>query len=498
MTRTTSRPDIRLALGTFARRVRAHLFLAQGLARLARRRLDGRVRAQPAVIVLSMGAKGSSATVAAAAQARGHRVVVFCPETPFVEARFMDGWRRIDCTRDFDRALAEARAIDPVAVLVEGKNRLLPMQQHLAAALGLRGVGAAAVRSSNSKIDLRESLDRAGLPNLPWEIAETPETPETSGARDTRGTGDGAAPPRLSIGFPVVSKPDMGTSSMGVQYLEDLTTFRADTAYWDKVAADSDVDGRMMFEAYVDGRQFDVEGVARDGTFHPICIVEEYYLAKPPFFPPSWYLFNPPITAEQRKRLLARVEAALTALGVRDGGWHCESRFADPSYGDGTAPDARRPGVTGGEVYVLDYANRMGYNQMVSTSAGTDFAGAYVETMLPGPFAPPRTAPRAVLQIMLQDAPTAARARALRAARPDVVQRAAFVPYEFSAHRYWGHIVIACDTFEALRAVLAEHGLEPPVWETFYPRDRRDDGAPDGPDTPDAPGTTSQAAQAAE
>ncbi|RKF12418.1 ATP-grasp domain-containing protein [Roseovarius spongiae] len=434
-----------VSVGNALRRVRSYLFLVRGMGQLLRRRLDPTVRAQPAVIVLSLGSKGSSARVAAAARARGYRVVVFCAELPFAEARYMDHYHRIDCVTDFDKALETARGYAPEAILLEGKNRLLPMQNNLAQTLGVTAVGNAAVKSSNSKIDLHASLDRAGLANLPWEIL-----PE-----------DG----RSKLSFPVVSKPDVGTSSMGVQYLDSLDTFRNDKAYWDKVAQDTDIDGQIMLESYIDGRQFDVEGVARDGAFHILTVVEEYYQNAAPYFPPSWFLFNPPIPEEQRARLEKRVEEALKAFGVTVGGWHCESRFSDEKYGDGSL----RPGIAGNEIYVLDYANRMGYNQLVSESCGADFAGAYVDTMLPRPFSPPQITRRSVLQIMIRDTETLRRAKALAQARPDVVHRGAFVPFEFSAHTYFGHIVLSCPDFETLRDALAAHDLIPDTWAGFYP-----------------------------
>lgn len=391
------------------------------------RRLPNR----PNVVVLSLGSIGNSQCVAKAARAQGYNVHVFCHEPPFREARQLDFWHKIDCRYDFEQALKVARKLKPKAILLAEKNLLLPMQAHLADALGLRSVGEKAARTSNSKIAFREALDAACLPHLPWCRL------------------DDYTPDQLAL--PAVLKPDCGTASKGVRYVGCAADLELDPDYAARMEADPSVGGAFLLESYVAGRQFDIEGLARDGDYHVLTVVEEKYQDTPPYFPPCWFLFNPPIPDQLRQRLIDRAKEALAALGVQNGAWHCEMRV------DQT-----------GEVRLLDYANRMGYNQFVSYASRVDFAGSYVSLMCDPGFAIPTPRPRALMRFLSKDrAETAALAK-LHRDRPETSVLANFLPFEFSYHQYFAMIGILQPDFDALFTLMRRYGLVPKAWSDFY------------------------------
>lgn len=386
---------------------------------------------KPNVIVLSLGTIGNSASVAKAAKAQGYNVHVFCQEAPFREAPYLDVWHRLDCRSDFDKALTLARSLAPKAILIAEKNLLLPMQAHLADALGLRSVGSLAAQTSNSKIAFREALDAAGVPQLPW-------------CRLDDYTAD-----RLTL--PAVLKPDCGTASKGVRYVAKDADLELDPSYTARMSQDPSVSGPFLLESYVEGRQFDVEGLARDGKYHVLTIVEEKYQDTPPYFPPCWFLFNPPIPEELRQKLIDHVTQALNAVGVINGAWHCEVRVDRD-----------------GRVRVLDYANRMGYNQFVSHASGVGFADSYVALMCDPDFKMPTPEPRSLMRFLSRDkAETAALAR-LRRRRIDAVVLPNFMPFEFSYHQYFAMIGILQPDFTTLAELLRHYGVMPDEWHEIY------------------------------
>ena len=415
-------------------------FLRKGLrtARLARNRgamalrgMSAVNKAKPRVIVLSLDRLGASREVARQAYLRGYNVHVFAPSFPVLDATYAHGWTRLDPRTDFDRAVAVARMLDPVAILFESKNLLLPMQNHLATALGLRASGDKAVTTSNSKIALRRELDNAGIANVPWIAIEN--------------YSEG------NFTFPCVIKPDLGTASKGVRIVQDHQDLTDGGDIRKMVVNDPSVGDRMLLEGFVKGRQFDLEGVAIDGKYYLICLVEECYESAPPYFPPSWFYFNPPISDTVHAKLWETTQAALRAMGVRNGGWHMEQRL-----------NAK------GEVIVLDYANRMGYNLLISAAAGTSFAGKYVDLMTGHDVAAPVLAPRTQLQIFAFEEDTLARMSRLIRDRPANVQSKSMFSYEFSFHLYLGYVVVQFADHAELMRVLGEYDLVPELFASYY------------------------------
>lgn len=383
------------------------------------------------VIVLSLGNLGRSAEVAKQAFLQGYRVHVFCKDYPTPEARFAHSWTKLDCRSEFDLALRVARKLNPKAILFESKNLLLPMQNFLASELGLKAVGVEAATSSNSKIRLREALDEDNVPNLPWRKAEDFED--------------------SPIGFPLVIKPDLGTGSKGVRFIGSKQELSESDWRDEEIVNDESVGDEMILEQYVEGRQFDVEGLASNEQYFPIIVVEEFYEASPPYFPPKWFYFNPPISDKMRTNLVDTTKRALKAFGVREGAWHCEQRI-DSS----------------GTVRVLDYANRMGYNALISAASGVSFSAEYIRAMTAQDYSGMELNPVSLIQIFAFDNQTVSKMKKLVGSEPEAVQSKSFFPYEFAFHLFYGYIVVRSNDHKTLCELLAKYDLVPDEFEKFY------------------------------
>ena len=425
-----------LWLTTFLRSMLRRVRWLRGRAKMAARWLmDLRVKKR-LVIVLSLDQLGPAREVSRQAILKGFRVHVFSPVFPVLEAPFAHNWSRVDSRTEFDRALAIARILNPDAILLEEKNLLLPMQNYLANSLGLRSVGDKAVETSNSKIALRRELDAAGIHNVPWiEIKNY-----------TRG----------EFEFPCIVKPDLGTASKGVRLVSDHEDLIMGGDIAKNTEEDPSVGDEMLLEAFVAGRQFDLEGVAVDGHYHLLCVVEEHYADAPPYFPPSWFHFNPPISDDLSNRMWETTQKALRAVGVKNGSWHMEQRV------DGA-----------GRIVILDYANRMGYNLQISEAAGISFAGSYVDIMVGNHEGLPSLKPRTQLQIYAFDSNTLDNIKRLIAAYPLNIFKQSLMAFEFSFHIYKGHVAVQFDNYAQMKQVLEEFDLLPNLFSTYYSPDDR-------------------------
>ena len=293
----------------------------------------------PVALVLSKGSKGNARNVALMANALGYRVIILCHEFPTNECSVMYQWYKMDCETDFVYGEKIVDTLKPKCVLIESKHSLLPMQNHLANRAQAIAVGKEAYTSSNSKIAMREALEKAAIGTVGWHALND----DCSFKLQKNGS--------------FVYKPEVGSGSAGVRFLSSYEAAENILKNGDKKNG--------VIEQFIKGRQFDLEGIAIDGKYYPICLIEEHYGDAAPYFPPSWFLFNPPIGNNDVKMLCDNATSALRALGVINGAWHIEQRINSHSQ----------------EVIVIDYANRMGYNRLITAATGRSFPYEYIHAM---------------------------------------------------------------------------------------------------------------------
>lgn len=402
--------------------------------------LDRHLKKKPGmwVVLLSLGRQGPSHNVAKVLVRQGLKVFVLCPEFPALEAPHIHGWKRVvglndaDRIADFEALVAELKPLAPKAVLLEGKNLLLASQTRFAEALNVRAIGAKPALASNSKIAMREALDTSSGPSLPWQEVLDTGTP-------------------ITIALPAIYKPDMGTASKGVRLISSQEDLVREDQHDRALAADISVGKRRILESFIAGRQFDMEGIAANGEYILLACVEEHYGGRAPYFPPGWHYFNPPIPKDMEISLKNAMQVSLHALGVRHGAFHMEMRVDDT-----------------GNVYPLDYANRMGYNEIISEASGVSFSGAYVEAMT-GTLGKVERSPRPVVTIFCQDQQQLDGAWAFRRKHPNQTFRFSPAPSQIGHTRIFGRITIRDDSDAALVFKLKEAGLMPEQFAEYYP-----------------------------
>ncbi len=150
--------------------------------------------------------------------------------------------------------------------------------------------------------------------------------------------------------------------------------------------------------------------------------------------------------------LWSATKKALAALGVTQGAWHVEQRI------DGT-----------GTVRIGDFANRMGYNRMISAASGVVVPRAYIELMTAKQYEMPALAPEALLQLFALDPEGLDKSKRFVAEQTKHVFLHSFYPFEFSFHLYLGYLVVKFDNFEQQVEMLLKYDLVPPQFWDFYP-----------------------------
>ena len=365
-------------------------------------------RKRQSIAILSLGAAGHSYSAARAARALGLHVVLVGRTLRAHEMIFADEFVEHDPLEETQAVIDALRGRGVQAVTISIKHVLLPAQVAVSEALGLRSCGARVAHLSNDKLAWRRALEEAGI--------EQPRFAETREAFDA---------------VPCVQKVRMGTGSKGIALLQADEDARDDVT----PLHDRSVGQERYFEEFLVGPQFDVEGVSRDGVHRTLVIVQEYYVEHEGQFPPRAFVFNPPLPEGMSEAAEAAARATLDASGVVNGAWHVEMRYHDGAF---------KP---------VDFANRMGYERLVTLASGVDFARTHVRAFLPEATAEPEGRPLAVAQLFAFDEPDADAMRRIAEAHPDAVFDAVLEPFDMGTVRYRAMICLkACD-HDALRRV---------------------------------------------
>jgi hypothetical protein len=245
--------------------------------------------------------------------------------------------------------LKKCRHIGIDFVLLQAGDFMVPMTNFLNRELNNKGNSELASLCSLDKMRMRKKLNEHGVSELRAEhISRVTDLDKVNY-------------------FPCVLKPNIGTHSEGVflanskqelqSYFKDSLVKRRKTEF----------ETSFIVEEFIEGRQFDIEGIIHNGTMHVLCMVEENYEGFFPEFDMNWYLFNAILDNKIKSKMLDVVTNALQVAEFKHGAFHCELRI-DKHY----------------KINILEFSNRMGggFESTILESTGNDFINIYVETML--------------------------------------------------------------------------------------------------------------------
>lgn len=358
------------------------------------------------VAVLSMGKNGHSYSAARAARALGRRVLLIADQPQVQEMAYADALVPLNPLTDLDEILTRLEHFELEAVVVSIKHLLLPAQAAIADKFDLISSGTETGILNNDKFAWRQALSAAGVAQP--EYSDQPE---------------------LFAGRTCIRKPRSGTGSANVSLLS-----AADEKLTDAERASGIV---YFFEEMIDGDQYDFEGVVENGIPRVLCKVFEKYIPEQGTIVPRYFLFNVPIEGVREASLDRCLVATLAGSAVHNGAFHVEMRM----HGDHAVP--------------IDFANRMGYERLMTLASGEDFAQAHVNCFLRAKAEVKRGKKKAVVQFFCWTQEDFDIARQRMREHPSNVFDQVMSPHSFASIRCLGMVTFQANTQEELARITA-------------------------------------------
>lgn len=216
-------------------------------------------------------------------------------------------------------AARERAAGRPVDGVLTTCDYYLPAVAHVAEGLGLPGGPAAVLRTATRKHLVRHALAAGRVPDVPFAVAST---------------WDQARKEAASLGYPLVVKPVDMNSGTGVAKVADeaglAVAFAAATGP-ERNTRDQSLERLALLERVLDGPEYSVESVTRDGVTRVLGITAKS-VAEPGVeagtgFVESGHLFPAPLAPDERDAIERHVVAVLAAVGLTHGISHTEVRL---------------------------------------------------------------------------------------------------------------------------------------------------------------------------
>src|SRR5947208_4013504 len=185
----------------------------------------------------------------------------------------------------------------------------------IAEELGLRGNPVAAARAARDKHRQRQLLAAAGVAVPRFELLPTAADPE----RAARGAS-----------YPCVLKPSCLSASRGVVRADAPAEFVAAFERIKRILEQAAPASRsLLVEEFVPGREVAVEGLVSKGVLQVFAIFDKPDPLDGPFFEETIYVTPSRLARTAQQEIAACAQAAVDALGLRDGPIHAEVRHND-------------------------------------------------------------------------------------------------------------------------------------------------------------------------
>lgn len=315
------------------------------------------------VVLFSGGMSGNSFLIARKALKRGYRIILISDRQSVLERLISSKFIPIDyLDYDIELVLNALSRYSVKGVLTGNGEQYLPVSVELAERLGLPALNLCAALASRDKSYLSSLLS--------FEHNKKTFSFETELDQIKQFQSE------------CVVKPVDGAGNDGVRLFQNG---EAAYAQWLQLQAD----GRhYLFEEFIAGDQFDVEGVSVEGQHTPFAVTLERFL---PYGAEKvstyWFLFEPEINEELHSELYSYAEDFLNQVGVTNGAWHIELR--------------RR---VDGTLCWVDFGNRFGgtFEETLELTTGFPFLDNYINIMTGQELVPSKTEKQNLFRIYPQ------------------------------------------------------------------------------------------------
>jgi biotin carboxylase len=249
--------------------------------------------------VLFVGAGRHQRRAIEHARARGLRVVAVDRNERAPGLASADVAEVVDFT-DVGAVVDVGRRHGVDGVLTVSADRAVPVVAAVAEELGLPGIGRATAHLMTHKLEMRDALAAAGVPQPTYARLRSEADVERA---------------LEAAGLPAVLKPVDSGGQRAVFRIESADDLRANAAE----AISESPTGEAIVETFVDGLELNGIVIARDGDAAQLTLSDRL---RPPGigFGVGWmHVYPPTLPEEQRERAERIAEDSVRALGLRDG-----------------------------------------------------------------------------------------------------------------------------------------------------------------------------------
>src|SRR5437867_6714490 len=227
--------------------------------------------------------------------------------TGLVTLDFADPTHAAAQAREFARA-------HPVHGVVAVDDDTAVVAAAIAEALALCGNPVAAAVAARDKHQQRQLLAGRGVAVPRFELLATQADPESVAP---------AAP------YPCVLKPLRLSASRGVIRADTQAEFVAAFERIKRILEQAGCARSILVEEFVPGREVAVEGLVTQGALRVLAIFDKPVPLDGPFFEETIYVTPSRLARAAQQEIAACAQAAVGALGLRDGPVHAEVRHND-------------------------------------------------------------------------------------------------------------------------------------------------------------------------
>ncbi|MEV0644087.1 ATP-grasp domain-containing protein [Phytomonospora sp. NPDC050363] len=222
----------------------------------------------------------------------------------------------IVCDTNDTGEIADRLDATELAGITTTSEYYLPAAAELAAKFGVPGNPPGAARRCRDKAAVRAALSGAGIGQPRWAVASA--AGEVAGAV-------------AEVGLPCVVKPVDESGSSGVRLCSTLDEARTQAAALLAVTRnvrDQPSAGLVLFEEYVDGREFSVELFGHAGVTSCVGITEKTVVGEP-WFVEAGHVFPASLDGPDAAAIVSAVREAVAVLGIGLGATHTEVRLTE-------------------------------------------------------------------------------------------------------------------------------------------------------------------------
>jgi biotin carboxylase len=169
----------------------------------------------------------------------------------------------------------------PIHAVVGYDDQSVPIVARIAAALNLPGNPVEAADAARDKVIMKRRFEAAKLPITAYHLAQDEDDAVAWATRN---------------GYPVVVKPVRGSASQGVIRADSEPGLRQAYRRLRRIVRSQGLDtgglpdARQLIESYIDGDEYSVEFLLKDGHPHVLCLFEKPIPLQGPFFEETIYV----------------------------------------------------------------------------------------------------------------------------------------------------------------------------------------------------------------